>query len=85
MAQTGAVFTASSTLDLLVLDKGEPVEDALISIEGDVAMTDADGRLSTETESLRVTDTGQHGAASKRSRSNETTSRISSLGTPIAR
>ncbi|MEC8168691.1 MAG: hypothetical protein VX052_06700, partial [Candidatus Thermoplasmatota archaeon] len=59
MAQTGAVFTASSTLDLLVLDKGEPVEDALISIEGDVAMTDADGRLSTETESLRVTDTGQ--------------------------
>ena len=59
MAQTGAVFTASSTLDLLVLDKGEPVGDALISIEGDVAMTDADGRLSTETESLRVTDTGQ--------------------------
>lgn len=59
IAQTGAVFTASSTLDLLVLDKGEPVEDALISIEGAVAMTDSDGRLSTETESLRVTDTGQ--------------------------
>ena len=31
-----------------------PVEDALISIEGDVAMTDANGRLSTETESLQV-------------------------------
>ena len=59
IAQTGAVFTASSTLDVLVLDKGEPVEDALISIEGTVAMTDSDGRLSTEAESLRVTDTGQ--------------------------
>lgn len=58
-AMTGAEFTSSSTLDILVLDKGEPVEGALISIEGSVAMTDGDGELSTETVARRVTDTGQ--------------------------
>lgn len=58
-AMTGAVFTSSSTLDLVVLDKGEPVEGALISIEGSVAMTDINGELSTETVARRVTDTGQ--------------------------
>ena len=57
-AMTGAEFTGSSTLDLLVLDKGDPVEGALISIEGSVAMTDANGELSTETVARRVTDAG---------------------------
>ena len=58
-AMTGAVFTSSSTLDILVLDKGEPVEDALISIEGAVGMTDENGALETETVARRVTDVGQ--------------------------
>ena len=58
-AMTGAVFTVSSMLDLLVLDKGEPVEGALISIEGSVAMTDENGQLTTEAEARRVTDTGE--------------------------
>ena len=58
-AMTGAVFTSSSTLDLVVLDKGEPVEGALISIEGAVAMTDANGELSTETVARSVTDIGE--------------------------
>ena len=44
-AMTGAVFTSSSTLNVLVLDKGEPVEGALISIEGSVAMTDEQGEF----------------------------------------
>ena len=59
LAMTGAEFTSSSTLDLLVLDKGVPVEDALISIEGSVAMTDENGQLSTQTVAQRVTDTGE--------------------------
>ncbi len=59
LALTGAEFTSSSTLELLVLDKGEPVEDALISIEGAVAMTDESGQLSTQTVAQRVTDTGE--------------------------
>ena len=59
LAMTGAEFTSSSTLDLLVLDKGEPVENALISIEGSVAMTDENGQLSTQTVAQRVTDTGE--------------------------
>ena len=58
-AMTGAVFTSSSTLNVLVLDKGEPVEGALISIEGSVAMTDEQGALSTQTEARRVTDSGE--------------------------
>ena len=58
-AMTGAEFTSSSTLDIVVLDKGEPVEDALISIEGSVGMTDVNGALSTETVARRVTDSGQ--------------------------
>ena len=58
-AMTGAVFTSSSTLDVVVLDKGLPVANALISIEGAVGMTDENGELSTETEARRVTDTGE--------------------------
>ena len=64
LAMTGAEFTSSSTLDLLVLDKGEPVENALISIEGSVAMTDVNGQLSTQTVAQRVTDTGETWEAS---------------------
>ena len=58
-AMTGAVFTSSSTLDVTVLDKGAPVEGALISIEGSVAMTDEEGTLTTQTEARRVTDSGE--------------------------
>ena len=58
-AMTGAVFTSSSTLEIEVFDKGEPVDGALISIEGSVAMTDENGALSTETVARRVTDTGE--------------------------
>ncbi|MBH35106.1 MAG: hypothetical protein CMB74_06650 [Euryarchaeota archaeon] len=58
-AMTGAVFTSSSTLDVTVLDKGTPVEGALISIEGSVAMTDQEGTLTTQTEARRVTDSGE--------------------------
>ena len=58
-AMTGAVFTSSSTLDVTVLDKGTPVQGALISIEGSVGMTDQQGTLSTQTEARRVTDSGE--------------------------
>ena len=57
-AMTGAVFTSSSTLDVVVLDKGEPVERPHFH-RGSVAMTDENGELSTETEARRVTDTGE--------------------------
>ena len=58
-AQTGATFTSSSSLSIQVLDKGQPVEGALISIEGSVGMTDAAGRLTTSTVSRSVTDVGE--------------------------
>ena len=58
-AQTGALFTSSSSLSVQVLDKGLPVEGALISIDGSVGMTDASGRLTTSAVSRRVTDMGE--------------------------
>ena len=58
-AQTGAQFTSSSSLSITVLDKGLPVEGALISIEGSVGMTDSTGHLSTSAVARSVTDMGE--------------------------
>jgi hypothetical protein len=58
-AQTGATFTSFSSLSVTVLDKGQPVSGALISIEGSVGVTDASGRLSTTTEARSVNDMGE--------------------------
>ena len=58
-AQTGATFTSSSSLSITVLDKGQPVSGALISIEGAMGVTDASGRLFTTTEARSVTDMGE--------------------------
>ncbi len=59
IAQTGAEFTGLSALEIVVLDKGEPVQGALISVDGAVATTDENGQVSTETIARRVTDTGE--------------------------
>ena len=58
-AQTGATFTSYSSLSVTVLDKGQPVSGALISIEGAVGVTDAAGHLSTTAEARSVTDMGE--------------------------
>ncbi len=58
-AQTGAQFTSSSSLSITVLDKGLPVEGALISIEGTVGITDSSGRLTSSTVARSVTDMGE--------------------------
>ena len=56
VAQTGARFTSISTLDVTVLDKGQPVQGALISVDGAVAVTDQTGQVTTSTTSQTVTD-----------------------------
>ena len=58
VAQTGARFTSISTLDVTVLDKGQPVQGALISVDGAVAVTDQTGQVTTSTTSQTVTDSG---------------------------
>ena len=64
-ARTGAVFTAYSALDVKVLDKGAPVEGALISIDGAVSFTDAQGEVSTSGVARTVTDSGETWAGVK--------------------
>lgn len=58
VAQTGATFTSISSLEVTVLDKGEPVQGALVSVDGAVAITDDAGKVSTSTTAQTVTDMG---------------------------
>jgi len=55
-ALTGAELNILSELSIRVLDQGEPVEGAIIAIDGAVGETDADGRLSTTAVARQVTD-----------------------------
>jgi len=64
-AGTGAVFTAYSALEVKVLDKGTPVEGALISIDGAVSFTDSEGEVSTSGVARTVTDSGETWAGIK--------------------
>ena len=64
-AGTGAVFTAYSALEVKVLDKGTPVEGALISIDGAVSFTDSKGEVSTSGVARTVTDSGETWAGIK--------------------
>lgn len=64
-AQTGGSFTSSSSLSVTVLDKGESVEGALISIDGSVGVTDASGHLSSSVVARTVTDMGESWAGLK--------------------
>ena len=49
---TGAVFEIVNTLHVTVLDKGEPVQGASVSIGGQSVTTDAEGMVSKSTTSL---------------------------------
>jgi hypothetical protein len=55
-ALTGAELNVLSELNIRVLDQGEPVEGALVSVDGAVASTDTEGRLSTTAVARKVTD-----------------------------
>jgi len=54
----GAVFEIVNTLQVTVLDKGEPVQGATISIEGQSVTTNSSGMASKSTTSLLVDSTG---------------------------
>ena len=58
-ALTGGELNVLSELNVRVLDQGEPVEDALISVDGAVGSTDAEGRLSTTAVARKVTDSSE--------------------------
>ena len=58
-ALTSAELNVLSKLTVRVLDQGEPVEDALISVDGAVGATDAEGRLSTTAVAREVTDSSE--------------------------
>ena len=58
-ALTGAELTILSSLHLTVLDKGEPIEGALILIDGTSTTTDAYGEISTTAIARHVDDDSQ--------------------------
>ena len=58
-ALTGAELNILSELNIRVLDQGDPVEGAVISVDGAVASTDAQGRLSTTATARQVTDSSE--------------------------
>ncbi len=58
-ALTSAELTVLSSLQLTVLDKGTPVEGALISIDGSVTNTDSNGEVSTTATARYVNDNSQ--------------------------
>ena len=58
-ALTGAELTILSSLQLTVLDKGVPVEGALILIDGTSTSTDANGEVSTTAIARHVDDDSQ--------------------------
>ena len=59
VAQTGALFTSASSLSIQVLDKGIPVEGALITVDGTLAYTNAQGRVDTSSVARTVDDMGE--------------------------
>ncbi|MEC8789019.1 MAG: hypothetical protein VXX17_03025 [Candidatus Thermoplasmatota archaeon] len=54
----GAVFEIVNTLDVTVLDKGEPVSGATITVGGQSVSTDANGMATKSTTSLMVDSSG---------------------------
>lgn len=58
-AGNGAVFEIVNTLEILVTDKGEPIEGAMISVQGQSVMTDSSGSAKKTTVALRVDSSGQ--------------------------
>lgn len=59
IANTGAELTSLASLSVSVIDKGNPVEGALVSIGGDISSTDANGMISTTATALFVDDSTQ--------------------------
>ena len=53
---TGGELTMLSSLEISVLDKGQPVVGATISIDGAVTMTDANGKVATNAVARQVDD-----------------------------
>ena len=53
---TGGEFTLLSELDITVLDKGEPVVGAIVSVDGATSQTDNDGKVSTSAIARNVDD-----------------------------
>ena len=58
-ALTGAELNILSELNIRVLDQGDPVEGAVISVDGAIASTDTQGRLSTTATARQVTDSSE--------------------------
>ena len=63
--RTGGQLTTRSTLHVQVLDKGEPVQGVLISVDGSTGTTDAAGSLSTTGLARTVTDSSSSYAGLK--------------------
>jgi hypothetical protein len=61
----GATFEIVNTLEVTVLDKGEPVEGATITIQGQSVATDADGKATKSTTALLVDSSGSTTAGLK--------------------
>ena len=55
---TGAVFQIQNTLNVVVLDKGEPVQGATITVQGQTVSTDSNGMATKSTTSLLVDSSG---------------------------
>ena len=54
----GAIFEIVNTLEVTVLDKGDAVQGATITVQGQSVTTDIDGKASKSTTALRVDSTG---------------------------
>ena len=54
----GAVLEIRNTLDVTVLDKGEPVQGVSVSVQGQSATTDVNGQVSRTATALRVDSSG---------------------------
>ena len=54
----GAIFEIVNTLDVTVLDKGEAVQGATITVQGQSVVTDSEGQASKSTTALRVDSSG---------------------------
>lgn len=61
----GATFEIVNTLEVTVLDKGEPVEGATITVQGQSVTTDADGKATKSTTALLVDSSGSTTAGLK--------------------
>jgi len=55
---TGAIFEIVNTLEVTVLDKGEPVQGASVTVQGQSVVTNVDGMASKSTTALMVDSSG---------------------------